>query len=332
VISLVSERLSSDARLPQDIRNRFESEAQRIALADLAREAELRALLDACSSHGIDVLLVKGSHLAYAHYARPDLRARIDTDLLVARADRERAGDLLTRELGYVADAKVAGDLSATQRLYVLTRDGIDVHLVDLHWRLASPQVFAHVLTFEELHERSVPIPELGSSARGPSIADALLIACMHRIAHHHDEAEQFKWLYDLHVLASQMTEADWTAFSGRAAERGIASVTLDALERAAFWFHTRVPDRIRVTLRSAAAANREETAAFLAVRPKAQEVLDDLRALPSWSARVRLLREHLFPGELYMREVYAPRSGMPLPMLYVWRIVRGAGKWMRTR
>ena len=34
------------------------------------------------------VLVVKGSHLAYTHYARPELRSRTDTDLLIPRSAR----------------------------------------------------------------------------------------------------------------------------------------------------------------------------------------------------------------------------------------------------
>jgi hypothetical protein len=54
-----------------------------------------------------------------------------------------------------------------------------------------------------------------------------------------------------------------------------------------------------------------------------------DLRALPDWRSRARLLREHLLPPPEYMRAAHRSRRGW-LPALYVWRIARGARAWFR--
>ena len=62
----------------------------------------------------------------------------------------------------------------------------------------------------------------------------------------------------------------------------------------------------------------------------RVQALLDDLKAVPTWSGRLRLLGEHLFPGEAYMREVYAPWSRQPLPVLYVVRVLKGMVSWFR--
>ncbi len=331
VVALVAERIRTMPGVAPDVRARFDAETHAAAAMDLAAEKELLRLLRTFDEQHVDALLLKGSHLAYTHYPRPDLRARIDTDLLVDRSDRDRAHDLLLR-LGYVPDAKPAGELTATQKLYVLARDGVDVHLVDLHWRLTSAQAFAHVLTFDELRERAVSVPALGAAARGPSNVHALLVACTHRIAHHHDQAEQLKWIYDIHLIASSLSTREWDAFVTLMLDRGVAAVCRDGLERSAALFHTSIPDRVRFDRRLVAAAGTERTAAFLRVRPKAREVLDDLRALPSWSDRIRLTREHLFPDAAYMRAVYAPSSGLPLLVLYAQRIARGAAAWLKPR
>lgn len=332
VVPLIADRLAFAQRLPADLREHFLEEAHRAVALDLAVETELRRLLTAFEAAGVPLLLVKGSHLAYSHYPRPDLRARVDSDVLIARADRETADTLFSQQLGYVADAKMSGDLTATQKLYVLSRNDTTVHLVDLHWRLASPQLFAHVLSFEELYAASVPLPGLGPTARGPSNVHALLIACMHRVAHHHDEAEQFKWLYDIHLIASALSEAEWDAFVALAIERGIAAVSLECLLRSAEWLHTRVPSRLVNDPRVAGAASLEATAAYLRVRPKAREVLDDLRALSTWRDRLSLVGEHLFPPAEHMKRVYAPQSRLPLPLLYAGRLLRGVGGWFRSR
>jgi len=329
VLPLIADRLALAPELPVDFREHFLEELHRITAVDLALEAELRRLHRAFEAAQVPLLLVKGSHLAYTHYPRPDLRARVDSDVLVARGDRDRAEAILAG-LGYAAPAKLSGELTATQKTYIRTADGADLHVIDLHWRLASPQVFARVLSFEELYASSVPIRTLGAAARGPCDVHALVIACMHRIAHHHDEADRFKWLLDIHLIASGLSPAQWEAFLALALEREVSAVCLDGLQRAAEWFHTVIPAAVLDDPRLPDARSREATAEFLHVRPRAREVLDDLRVVPTWSGRLQLLREHMFPEATYMREVYAPGSRLPLAILYALRIVRGAAAWMR--
>jgi hypothetical protein len=309
---------------------RLRAIAQQTAAADLAAEAELRRVLAAFDRSGIPALIIKGSHLAYTHYPRPDLRARTDTDLLIRRDQRERADRVLRKVLGYTAQAKLSGDLTATQALYTrTTAEGLAL-MVDLHWRLASPQVFAHVLSFHELDTGSRTVPALSPAARAPGSVHALVIACMHQVAHHRDEAEQFKWLYDIHLLASRFTPADWDAFASVIAERQVTTVCLHGLERSQFWFRTFLPPRHYEAWRTSVRTKREQTASYLDAPSQAAAVLDDLRALPAWSDRLRLMREHLFPSADYMRRVYAPASAFPLPVLYAVRAVRGARRWLR--
>lgn len=327
VLPLLAERLLHGDAVPPASRGRFQAAAQACLVADLAAESELRRLLEALGTACVDVLLIKGAHLAYTHYPRPDLRARVDTDLLIAR-EREPAADRVLRELGYEAESKPSGEYTATQRSYALRRHDQILHMVDLHWRLASPQVFAHVLSFEETRAWAQPVAALGPFARVPSPVHALLIACMHRVAHHHDEADQFKWLLDLHLLAERFTTVEWEQFVRVAAERRVAAVCREGLERTVFWFRTPVPAGVLAELRLAAAGAPEHTAAYLRRETPARRLAADLRALPTWRARVQLLGEHLFPSRDYMRRTYAPESRLPVPVLYVVRIVRGAGAW----
>lgn len=329
VLPMVADRLALAPELPDDLRELFLEELHRVTAVDLAVEAELRRLHVACAARQVPLLLFKGSHLAYSHYPRPDLRARIDSDILIAREHRELVDEIFRADLGYDAPTKLSGELSATQTMYVKYEEGTEVHVVDLHWRLASPQVFAKVLSFEELYEASTPLPVLGAWARGPSNVHALLIACMHRVAHHHDEPDRFKWLFDIHLVASRFTPAEWTSFADAVLDRQVSAVCLDSLARAAEWFATPVPEAYAADVRFADARPREQTAAYLRTRPKASQVLDDLRALPRWTDRLQLLREHLFPAAAYMREVYAPGSERPLPVLYVQRALRGLVKWL---
>jgi hypothetical protein len=62
----------------------------------------------------------------------------------------------------------------------------------------------------------------------------------------------------------------------------------------------------------------------------KVDVLLDDVRMLPGWRARLTLLKEHLFPDAGYMRRTYASGSSSPIVWLYLRRIVSGASKWFR--
>lgn len=328
IVPLLAEAVAGRDDMPDRLVARLRDEAQRAVVLDLVRESELARVLAALSAKGVSPLIIKGSHLAYTHYARPDLRARVDSDLLIPQAARDTLDHVLTIDLGYEASTKVSGDLTATQKTYFRT-DGTGLaHAFDVHWRLSCPQVFAHVLRYDELAATAVPLPRLGPSARGPSNVHALLVACVHRVAHH-AETEELKWLWDIHLLASSFTSDAWEVFVGLASERKVATVCRHSLERAAHWFHTVVPQHVWSDPRLSNVADQEVTAAYLTPRVQLRMVLDDLRALPTWTERRRLAREHLFPSAEYMRTLYAPHSSAPLSFLYTVRLVRGALKWI---
>ena len=330
LIPLVADRIGAEGGVPLAFGERIREESRRHAAADMLREAELRLLLGAMASARVEVLVVKGVHLAYSAYARPDLRPRVDTDLLVRPQACATASAVLL-ELGYGAPRHTSGHFVSYQAQNVKRRDGMVLHAVDLHWRIANPQVFAAVLSFEELRSASVPLARLHPTARAPSSVHALLLACVHRVAHHFD-SDRLIWLYDIHLLASAATRSEWQEFSTLAVDRGVAAVCCRSLERAAECFRTHLPGDVMDTLRIGAATRADEptVAYLLRDRRPVTGFLADARALPGWSARWQLTREHLFPPRQYMRDVYAPASCVPLPALYTWRIIRGALKWLK--
>jgi Uncharacterised nucleotidyltransferase len=326
VMPIAAERLAELPGVSRMLVATFDAAAKRQVAADLVREVELRRLVSGFSDRGVDALVMKGAQLAYSHYPRPDLRPRLDTDLLVPVAVRSAAHQQLL-ELGYELVPQVTGDLVMYQAIYVKRRDGAAVHVVDLHWRLANPQRFASVLTYDELAATSVPISGLGAPARGLSNPSALLLACIHQVAHH-AHAPRLIWHYDIHLVASRLTPEEWTRFVTHAADRGVSSVCRRSLELAAHWFGTSVPDDVFSRL-SVPTASDAATAAYLSpARRQIDDAVWDFQALSTWGARWRLVKQHLFPSVRYMRDVYAPLSSAPLPLLYAKRALLGARRW----
>jgi hypothetical protein len=328
MLPVIADRLSS-VTVDSGVATAVQAEASGFVAADLYRERELRRVLDALAARGVRAVVFKGAALAYTHYARPDLRPRDDSDLLVPPEARATAHHTLVG-LGYRPHQHVTGDLVSYQAIYEKTQNGVVLHVVDLHWRVANPQLFADALSFEEIDAAAQPIATLGSSARGPSAPHALFLACVHRVAHHRDE-KLLMWIYDIHLLASRMTAGEWAVFLDLAARRKMMAICRQGLALSAEHFGTAVPPQVAEDSRYAHADAREEPSAAFMNRDRAQlsTFLSDLQALASWSDRGRLLKQHLCPPPAYMRQVYAPSSRAPLPALYMWRAVRGAWRWI---
>jgi hypothetical protein len=303
----------------------------RMAAAFDGRSSQaIAALLEALAAAGAEALLLKGAGLAHTVYPAPYLRARADTDLLVEPDALDRAEQVLAAA-GWHRPVEREVALTAAQRHY--TRSGMrgPAEHIDLHWRVANPLQFARALSFEELRSRALPVPALGPHAFMPGIADALLLACLHRVAHHHDEV-QLLWLWDIHLLIQRMSWADRDAFVRLAARQRMCAVCRRGVELSAECFSTPGAHELAGVLRQAAGGRREPTARFIGGSRLVTVLQSDLMALDSWRRRAALIAEHLFPSSAYMRSVYPACPTALLPLAYGYRIARGAPKWFIGR
>jgi len=301
-------------------------------LGDMAMEIELRASLAALDNAGVRPIVFKGAHVAYQYYERPELRSRVDTDILVPdRADARLAAHEALIELGYETRPTVGRDLVMTQQTYKKRRGAHLLHAVDLHWRIANPQVFSQVLLHEELERTASDVPRLGPTARAPSGAHALLIACIHRVAHH-DDSDTLIWLYDIDRIARHISEAEWSAFLTLVSERHVAAVCRASLLRTVTHFGTPLPDRVADAVQSWSAVPHERSARYLTQNGGAvSSAIRDLCATSSFGTRAQVALEHLMPPAAYMRAVYAPNSRRPLAWLYAERVLLAAARsWRR--
>jgi len=318
---LIAER---DVSAVPDLR----ADLRKAAILDALRESELRRLLEAFAAAGIDVLLLKGAALAYTLYPAPHLRPRADVDLLIAPERLDEVDRLLATQ-GWRRDVEPEFAEGAGQRHYHGPRGAAIVEHLDLHWKIANPRVFGEAFAFEELSGRAIPVPRLGAHARTLSLADALLLACIHRVAHH-DDAVDLLWIWDIHLLASALTAADAAAFVDRAARKAMRSVCARGLALAADRFHTPRAAALAAELERGA-LTAEPTARFIGGGLRLVDIVRaDLAVTPAWRARVALVREHLFPSRAYMRSSYARCPEALLPLAYAHRILSGAPKWFR--
>lgn len=327
LVGLVHQRLCDGADhgdWPLEVHEGLARERRAQSARELLRREEIVLALDALAADGIAPILLKGTPLAYNVYPAPASRPRSDTDLLIRREQVDAARRVMIR-LGYVTPVYCNGELLFRQ-FEMRRRDRFDVdHVFDFHWKISTQALFADVLTYDELAGEAVPVPELGWSARGAGALHALLLACIHPVMHHRN-IDRLIWIYDIHLLASRLSGAALDRFVDLAVAKQVARVSAHSLALARSRFGTGIPHQITARL---AERPGEPSAIYLrAARRWHNDLVANLRALPRWTHRVRLLREVLLPDPTYMLRAYgltrAPLAGLLLPVLYFYRGVRG--------
>jgi hypothetical protein len=313
------------ARLADDswpIRAALRDTAIRAAAAESRRLDDLRALLTAFAERGIRVVIIKGTGLAYDLYPAPELRPRGDTDLLIAEADCDAVRALM-QDLGYATQLTSGDTLAVRQQSF--SRGG---HVYDVHWDVCNSPVLRDALPAAEVMTRAIAVPRIAANALAPSHVDALLLACIHRIVHHHDN-ERLIWLYDIHLLRESMTADEHARFWRLAAERRVVAICERSIELADAWFAAAPHDRAGDWLRDVEFRD-EPSAAFLdRDRSRASMLTGDLKAL-SWRGRLRRMRELAFPPPAFIRQSFPSAPAVALPALYVWRGARGVLRLLR--
>ena len=330
LVGLVERRLrsaTSAGHWPPTLLARLKAASLELAVVSAFRERELKRVIDALAVAGVRPLVIKGAALARTHYPDPALRPSGDADILVRQEDVAISHDALERA-GYRHLNETAGALVTYQHHFIAAERRDISLMVDLHWRLNNPQVFANVLSYEELEREAVSIPELGSDARTLGAVHALFHAVVHRVAHQ-TVGMDLLTISDIHLLASQLSVGELQRFAALTIERRVSAIALDGLQSAMDGFGTKVPQTVIDRLAERAVRRDEPSAVYLRRQLRPVDVLmSDLGAIGTWRERARLIREHLLPSATYMLRAYGVQSRALLPGLYAHRILLGARRW----
>ncbi|HKR65507.1 MAG TPA: lasso peptide biosynthesis B2 protein, partial [Thermoanaerobaculia bacterium] len=257
-------------------------------------------------------------------YPSPELRPRGDTDLLIDRRDLAPLREVM-RARGY-DERPTSGDALAVRQHAFSRIDAFGAtHVYDVHLDVANSPVFAKVLRHDELRDDAVPLPAISAIARGLSHVHALLLACVHRVAHH-DDSDRLIWLYDIHLLRERMTDAEHERFWRLAAEREVLAVCAHSIELAetSFCVGTAASAVRPPTAVAAVATRRDEPSQRFLHRHRGRGAifLDEMRAL-TWRGRATRAWQLLFPPREFMRAT----RGSASPLAYASRATRGAAK-----
>jgi hypothetical protein len=299
-----------------------DAERRRLALREGVAYNEMKRVVGAFAEAGVRAAILKGSALAYTLYPEPWTRPRFDLDLLVGRADRDRSKAIM-RALGYHEGRPMSSRWLMQQDAWKRTV-GDDLLDVDVHFELTNRQFFAARLPVDELLSRAAPAPFAGDAAWQLHPIDALLYACVHRVAHHSQEARLI-WHTDIARQGAALDAASVSQFVERARAAGLSSIAAQELRIASALWNERSGALAPEVVRALSDNGRTEASArFLgAGRGPAGDLWLDLQSLPRWRDRAGLVAELLFPSRDYML-----RQPGVTPANLRWRYVRRYFEW----
>ncbi|GMT41176.1 MAG: hypothetical protein IEMM0001_1911 [bacterium] len=333
VTVLVNHKLANSEALeslPQTYREKLHKYTLNAVATELGQEHELQMVLSLFTDAGIPFLLMKGTPLAYTHYPQLYLRSRSDTDLLFENMDdAEKAFNLLETH-GYQRPNAVSGEFVSHEFCcYKKDKAGVGSTL-DMHWKLSNAHRFARAFNFTELAASSTQITELGEKAQSLGPIHALLLACMHRIAHKIEGMEnRLVWLYDIHLLTEKFSDQQWRQFIILATAKGMCGICLDGIQQSAKILNTDIPEEVKIQLEEG--ASHEKYSTEMGESQLTME-MSNLRALPGWKERAGLIKERVFPDANYMMVKYDTQKKYLLPYLYLKRAIGGIFKVLGTR
>ncbi|NTU84831.1 MAG: nucleotidyltransferase family protein [Chloroflexales bacterium] len=189
----------------------------------LMQTGELLRLAHTLAEAQIPMIALKGPTLATMAYGSLALRSSVDLDILVRKADLERAMALL-RSQGYqqleqLGEAQVDAYIEA-QHHFSFVRESL---LVELHYELGE-RYFEVQIDTDQLWEHAAPVALAGHTVSALSYTDQLTTLCIHGLRHCW---ERLAWVCDIAELLRQERELDWPALLAEQQARGTERLLL---------------------------------------------------------------------------------------------------------
>lgn len=325
---LLQEQGWAPLAVQQELRQAYIDSALRNALL----WEELSRVLRLLAQAGIPAILLKGAAVAETVYGNVAVRPMRDLDLLLSP---EQINDALIRlqAIGYrlAAPEVAAGAGLIYENEILLGKADSTQTALELHWSLIDSPHYQRILDMAWFWQSRRPVTIAGTPAWVLGPEAQLLHLCAHLALHHRGRG--LLWQMDivalLHALGDQI---DWELVLTQAAACDLVLALRRTLGDVIAGWSAPVPAPIWQRLATMSPSPAEQRAvAWLtaAERPVAQRFWADLASLPTWPARLRFARLHLFPTAAYMRRRYAISHPALLPVYYLYRWYLGARSWL---
>lgn len=272
------------------------------------------------NQHGIEVIVLKGSHLAHFVYADPALRPMQDIDILVRPEDCDAAERLLIKT--HLGASRPPESRDAKHHHLPEIADPRGVH-IEIHRHLHRSDRDLH-LDIEQIWNRSRTASAEGRSFRVLSPEDLLVHLAIHAAGNHRFE-QPLRWILDISTVIHRFSaEMNWDLLARISRDAGAERHVYLSLRMCRHIAGARVPEEAMKALEPAefrAAHDAQLCRTCLESGP---------RVLPE---RGRAARAIVPPRSLVERQYgLMPGSSLVFP-LYVWRplhlLVRRGARWV---
>jgi hypothetical protein len=232
----------ADLEVPAPIQSRLRDAYRAAGIRNTRLFARLHGILKRFRDAGIDVVVLKGAHLAELVYEEVALRPMADVDLLV-RAGDLRAATRLLREFGYEQPGQEG---SGSPRHQEPIQEHMEIEsfrkpgglLLDIHYSVFIPGQ-ADKASIESVWCRVRAVRIGGAEALVLSPEDLLLHLCVHAALNHGFDVRLVN-VCDVPMVVDRYGDSfDWTTFWARSREWGAeraALVTFALAEKLLGW------------------------------------------------------------------------------------------------
>ncbi len=308
---------------PDDLRETLRRRYVRQGVRNARLLGRLGRVLAALRAAGIDVIVLKGAHLAELVYEEVALRPMVDVDILVRNQDLGRATDVLG-SLGYEATeqargAEHQGAIDENMHVAPMRRRGGPT--VEVHYAIAVPARVGGIET-EGLWSRAEPASIGDTDALVLSPEDLVLHLCVH-VALHHGFAAKLVQLRDLPAVVDRLGgRIDWKVLVERARTWGVLRAVTLTFALAERMFGTFLPEGSLPAVEAGPAdgdpVDRAERLLFQDSRTGLGSAnLPLLWGSASWPAKVSLVLQRFFPSREEMAFTYRTPSNSARIWLY---------------
>jgi hypothetical protein len=205
-----------DLYLPFDIAEKMRSAYHGSAVINLKLYKQLLKIVDLFDKRGIEVILLKGAHLAEAVYVNIALRPMSDIDLLVKKNDLPEVHKiLLAADYGF----KNEKPLSDSKHLAPYVKQ--DEVSLEVHFHITNPP-YSNRISLDDLWKRSRVEKFENTRVRVLSPEDLLIHLCLHAGIQHGFEMGLITCYDIVYTLEKYNNDFNWDSFWNRSEALGI--------------------------------------------------------------------------------------------------------------
>jgi hypothetical protein len=310
--------------MPEPVREKM----QRIYYLSAARNArvyhQLMIVLTALKDKGINVILLKGAHLADNVYGNIALRPMADVDLMAKQADLLKIHHILL-DLGYGSDD---GEISCKIHLAPYMKQ--NCLKIDVHFDIAKPPVSLRY-DLEGLWDRALKCLCRDIETLALSPEDLILHLCSHTTLDHGFDNGLIPYMDLWQIIDCYGDQLDWNQVWGRALEWGIerSVVLMLGLTERLLGLPVPEPARQRMTLDGEAfrALDEAETMIFdtgSESREAVSPIVARMFGRQGWHEKLGYFRQRVFPPKEKMSVAFresAGKNNLKLFRLYLSRM-----------